>query len=196
MLVSFVSTLAILYQTLSPAQAERRPVPLALKQKVLKIVGISAVDDGSLDSGSSGSSIDVLQGICNPSGSASEAEPFHDSVLRISIKNTTGSFVRLKQFSYSIGNSDGAGTVFNSAPLALVGGGYVDTADEPTDVLALFLYARDGRKVFTRSPLPIRTDLGFRNVTVRLTGVTAARRKVRLVSRVTLSFGNFDRCDD
>lgn len=179
-----------------PAEAAPRRRIVFPKEKALRIVSVEAIDDGALGSESGTFGIDVRQGVCDADGGSPEAEPFFDSLLGISVLNTTGAFVRFTKFSYSVQNADGLGSKHNSTPIALVGGGYIESADDPSKIFALFLKAQSGGKLFNRAVQPIPADLGIRNVTVRLIGTTAARQKVRIRARIALSFGDIDRCDE
>jgi hypothetical protein len=156
-----------------------------------RILGLEAVDDGS---GSSGTvSIDVIQGTCG-TGTGATAEPFFDTLLKIKVFNGSNAEVLFNRFTYSINNFDGAGSKLNAVPLALVGTGRVPKGKDGTILVALFINAQGGRKRFTRSAVPIPSDLGFRNVTVTLQGRNARNQRIKVSARTALSFSNFDRC--
>jgi hypothetical protein len=170
---------------IAEAQSSRRP-----RARILNIESLDA--GGGLD-GSASTGIDVQQNLCG-SGTAATAEPFFDTALRMTVQNDSNADIVFRSFSYTVQNADGAGRKFNSVALAPVASGFVPSGDEPTKLIGLFLKAQNGTKVFTRTNQAIPATLGFRNVTVRLTGRTASGKAVRISARTAMSFGNFDRC--
>jgi len=162
--------------------------------------------------------IDVYLGSCgmvdqNGDGDKVDAcdlapEPFTDTLVKFSVTNTTSQRIFLRSFKYSISDSDGFGTPFESSQLAFSSGGEVGPSMS-AELTGLFLRGggsgnsscagypsgRIGlRKYFTGKSTPIPTDLGFKNVTFTLRGVDGSGRPIEVSGRAGLSFSNYDKC--
>lgn len=143
-------------------------------------------------------SIDVVQGTCG-TGSSATSEPFFDTLIGVNIKNTGSTPFDIRSFSYQILDSNGQGDSIKTAELAFTNAGEIAGAGSAggsveKQFIGLFAKASGGRKTFTGAPEPIPSDLGFKNVTVRVQGTSAFGEDIVLSTRFSMSFGNFNRC--
>ena len=161
----------------------------------VRITGVLAYDEGNLCSGTSTTSIDLIQGTCG-TGSEAEPEPFFDTAIGVSVLNESGEVVRFTSLEYSVENVDGFGTQFNSTSIALVGTLEVAPDGGSTSFCTIFAVAASGgasNKKFIGADSTIAFT-GLRNVTVRIHGRTASGVEVSLSARTALTFNNYNRC--
>lgn len=178
----------------------------------LRITSVSLRDTGDLseDGDSSTTAVDVGRETCD-NGTPSDAtddfcEPFFDTHLVITVQNDSNSNVTFTRFTYSLDNSDGTGTPFNSRGISPTESREIPAGGGEGSLIVLFLNATGtggsgcssggcaSGKLFTGSSTPISCGLGFRNVTVNLEGATSEGDPVTVTGRTALSFGSFDNC--
>jgi hypothetical protein len=137
-------------------------------------------------------SIDTLQGVCSTGDTAEEPEPFRDTYVGITIKNSASSTLRLQRLSYVLPRANGRKT-YTSPPLGFIGALEVAPNSEKT-IYAPIISQESGEKKLPRSRISVGKIIGFRTVTFRV-AATVANRPTTLSGAITLSFGNFDRCE-
>ena len=137
-------------------------------------------------------SIDTLQGVCSTGGGVEEPEPFRDTYVGITIKNSAPSTLRLQRLSYVIPRALGRKN-YNSPSLGFIGALEIAPNSEKT-IYAPILSQAAGEKKLPRSRISVPKIIGFRTVTFRV-GATVANRPLQLTGAMTLSFSNFDRCE-
>lgn len=137
-------------------------------------------------------SIDTVQGVCSEGGTNQEPEPFRDTYVGITIKNGATSTLRLQRLSYVLPRASGRKT-YTSPPLGFIGALEVAPNSEKT-IYAPILSQSSGEKQLPRSRISVAKIIGFRTATFRI-AATVANRPVNLSGAMTLSFGNFDRCE-
>ena len=170
-------------------------VASANADRLLKINGLTAVEE--LDDAAQGNaSIDVQQGLCGTGDSATD-EPFKDTLLRIAIHNELPYSVNFTRVSFVIPRASLTGRTVRTRRFALARTGEVPSnKDEDTNLYALFMDALGTGKAFAgESSALSSTYYGFKNVTVKLFGRTAAGRAIILTARTALSFDNIDECN-
>ena len=152
---------------------------------ILRILDV-AINDGGQDNTTS---IDTTQDDCDPSVSVVDAELFTDSTASLTVVNETSQLWRASSLQYSLQGNGSAS--FVSDPIAVQG--EVAGNGGQTTFTALIFKATGGGKRFVGDTANISfTDI--RNVTFRLTLEDQFGEEVTIVSRIALSFGNFDRC--
>lgn len=139
----------------------------------------------------SDASIDTVQGTCGE-GDSQKPEPFFDTYLAITIANRASSSLRLDRVSFTIPRLSGR-RAYRSPRLGFIGALEVPPDSEKI-VYAPILSQRNGRKRFQGVRVDSSSVIGFRTVSVLVTG-TVAQRQVQLPATLTLSFGDFDRCE-
>lgn len=137
-------------------------------------------------------SIDTVQGVCSSGAGAEEPEPFRDTYVGITIKNNSSSTLRLQRLSYVIPRASGRKN-YSSPSLGFIGALEVGPDTEKT-IYAPILSQSAGEKKLPRSRISVGKIIGFRTATFRVTG-TVANKPINLSGAITLSFGNFDRCE-
>lgn len=165
--------------------------PNGADSDTVRITTLSFVDLG--DSGTASTSIDTQQDVCE----STEAEPFFDTLLNVTVVNNSATLIRFTKLSYAVDNATGSNSaVLNSRELSLIGESAALAAGESSTVTSLVFDASGGRKAFVgqggNSLIPV--SLGFRTVTVRLFGTTDLGEEVIITGRTTLSFDDFDNC--
>lgn len=158
--------------------------------------GATSVTPGSP---SSNASIDIFQeSDCDGVESTVDPERFYDTYVNLEVQNNFTEDIRFSSLTYSVRNVDGQGTLFQSKQIGLTSnsGSSVGGNGGTTGILVpIFKAAQGGKYVGDPSGVGIRiTQVGFRTVTVTLSGQTASGRRVELTARSTASFGNYDRC--
>ncbi len=162
--------------------------------KTIKITAIDAVE--AADNAVTGTaSIDAQQGFCG-SGDDAQAEPFTDTLLRITLHNELSYNVTFTRVKFVIPGASASGRTVRTKRFALVRSGNVPPYDtEDTKLYALFMDARSGSKAFAGETQTLASSrYGFKNVTVQLSGKTAAGRKISISAKTALSFDDFDMC--
>ena len=157
-----------------------------------RILAIKALDQGSTDpSGEGDLSIDVEKDSCNDGSD----EPFNDTLLAITVRNSTGFIGRFRSSSYTIFNGNSDGSNIRGKKIALAQIGEVQPTSDGT-ILALFLDTTipDRKRAVGQSD-PIRTDLGIANVRVNLRGIDSSGKRIRVNAKPSFSFRNVDRCN-
>lgn len=168
----------------------------------VRVRAIEFLDQGETGVDASGTtSIDVDQGLCGTdcagAGAAScTAEPFFDTYIKITVINNSNQNIRFTSYRYSIPQATGTGTAtFTSEAIAFISDAEVSADGGETTFVALFLDAIDpGAKAFHGSSSGISDDLGFRNVSITLTGTNDAGETVTITGRSAASFDNFNNC--
>lgn len=168
----------------------------------VRINSIEFLDAGETSADAAGTtSIDVDQGLCGTdcagAGAAScTAEPFFDTYIKITVRNNSNQNVRFRSYRYSIPEATGTGTAtFTSESIAFISDAEISADGGETTFVALFLDAIDpGDKAFHGSSSAISDDLGFRNISVTLSGTNDAGETVTVTGRNAASFDNFNNC--
>jgi len=158
-----------------------------------EITDINVYDEG--DAGSSSEialSIDTTQDQCTD-GTKQTPEPFFDSVAAITISNPSTTTFRASRLRYELRNL-GLRKRYRSPLLAPSGPLEVKSKEQST-VYVPILSIGNGIKVFPRTNSLASDVIGLRTVKFTLTGRLGSR-PVTLKAHTTLSFSNFDRCQN
>lgn len=146
-------------------------------------------------------SIDVTQDICDPVDENNDGifesftpETFSDSSVSIMLYNrgTVSAFVR--GISITVPRATSDGKTLRSKWLAPISDPTVPPGDAGTLVKFLVFDAASGLKYVPGKSQNFPSNLGFRNVTIRLRGVSARATSFNLSLKHALSFDNFNRC--
>ena len=159
-----------------------------------RITAIDFLDSGETSADASGShSVDVVKGTCGDAPSTTP-EPFYDTLVRLQVRNDYLMKVRLSRVRYTLSNPYGSGGRFTSSKLSPAQGFEVDARGGTAKVLSFFLDASGAAKRYAGGSTNIPADLGFRNVTFRITGRTTAGRTVTASARASVSLDDHNRC--
>ena len=159
-----------------------------------RITAIDFLDNGETSADASGGhSVDVVKGVCGEDPSTTP-EPFFDTLVRLQVRNDHLTKVRISRIRYNLSNPYGPGGRFTSSRLSPAQGFEVDARGGTATVLSFFLDASGAAKTYAGGRTSIPADLGFRNVTFRVTGKTTAGRTVTASARVSVSLDDFNRC--
>lgn len=173
-----------------PRAAGERPLTndvseAAFTSRKARITAVTAIDTGDDEKTTA---IDVVRTVCDDSS----AEPFYDSLLKITVVNDSLGTLQIQRVRYEVPRAYGTRAKFKSRRLVPIGSGYVPPGE--TSFQALFLDATENGKTYHAKTTPIPADLGFRNVTVTLEGRDSRGAKFTLQARTALSFDEVDRC--
>lgn len=158
--------------------------------RITKVVGYDHGEVGA--SAKSTSSLDVVQHSC-PTQEDS-LEPFHDTVVGITVENSSSQLIRLNSFRYKVlGRKKKR---FRSRKIALSGIGEI-APFESEEVYALFLDTVGAAKHFIGSAQSVseRDNIGIVNIRFLLFGEDASGRAVRLRAKSSFSFDDVERCE-
>ncbi len=175
----------VLLTLLSASQGYAQPLPH------LRVTAVSAYDQGET-SDSRDFAIDVLRQTCDPTATPPVAEAFHDTLLGITVINSTNVIARLKRIRFRIPRIAGKRR-YRSRFAALASIGEVAPGSS-AEFLAFFAHAAGGNKYLPGSSEPISELTGIRNIRIFLTGVNALGKRVRLTAKTSLVFRDVDRC--
>lgn len=119
-------------------------------------------------------------------------EPFTDAFLRFTVQNNSGQTVNISSFRYTV--PDVSGSNFTSNIIAVSGNnGLTIAPGDSADLSGFFALAGSGVKTFVGSSTAIG-NLGFRNVTLTVSGVTDAGEEFDLSAITGVSLQNHDNC--
>jgi hypothetical protein len=178
--------------------------------KEVSITGIAIFDQAQeVPSGESGYQsgfgdlgIDVSQLDCDPSPTVIEPEIFADTIIGFDVENNEATAINFSRSSFTVTNSDGSGTPFNSAEFALINADEVkgeDSTGKPGRTRFIGYMTKVGAnssngKVLVGNSSALPFEDWVSNVTFRLYGVTSAGEEVTTTLRTSIAFGNYDRC--
>lgn len=161
-------------------------------------LGGAQFSDGGVEATSS---IDVTQDICNPTDENNDGvidtfvpEIFSDSIVTIKVYNRGLTSVYVNAISISVPRATSDRKTLRSKWLAPISDPTVPPGSSGTSIQFLIFDAESGKKRVPGKQQNFADNLGFRNVTISLRGVTAQGSKFNLSTRHALSFDNFDRC--
>lgn len=177
--------------------------------ELVQVTAIAFFDSGDVNTTFGGDlgdlQVDVSQGTCGEAPDLT-AEPFFDSVVGIDVRNFLDDSVNFSQMNYTVENSNGAGASFTSQRFALINadeapGQGGDGAPGERRFLGFFAKAVDGalsgEKVLNGASTNLPPNGNWiSNVTFRVFGVSASGREVSASLRVSIAFGNYNRCGE
>lgn len=169
-------------------------VPCMASADSLRVTSIEVLDEGSIAEGSVGSlSVDLMQGICGEIPNQTE-EPFFDSVIATSVHNPTASELAVKRIQYQMRLSPG-GRVVRSAAMSPISTELIAPRASGR-ILSYFLKAANGSKKLEGHEASLDTGLGIQHLRVglKLRSANGSRRWIR--KRVSMAFGDYNRCGD
>lgn len=158
-----------------------------------RVLGIEILDEGEYAAGTVGSlSVDLHQGLCGEVPDETD-EPFYDSVVATTIHNPLPVEVNVRSVRYRLRISKTARAV-RSRRLAVSSPATIDPKSDGR-VLSLFLKTDNGTKKLLNFSEGLATDLGLQHVQVLLVLRTGTGSKYRIRKRVSMAFGEYDRCE-
>jgi hypothetical protein len=155
----------------------------------VRIIAVSGIDNGSLDSESASYSFDVIQDLCDEDEEI--YEPFYDSLIAFTIINESSNLIRISSIKFKLRES---GRTIRTRRVMPIGNTEIP-AKEEKNIYSLFLDASEGFKYFNGSDQPISENLGIKNISIIVNGYYSNGRKFRIKSKVAFGFGNEDRCE-
>lgn len=169
-------------------------VPLGANADSLRVLSIEVLDEGSISAGSPGSlSVDLAQGVCGEEPDTTE-EPFFDTVIATTVHNPTGLEVAVKRVRYRMRLRSGE-RVVRSAAMSPISTEVI--APRSTGrILSYYLKAANGAKKLMGHEEPLDSGLGIQHLRVflKVRSSNGAQRSIR--KRVSMAFGDYDRCGD
>ena len=156
----------------------------------IRITAIAVIDNGAAENSAPIPMVDTVRGLCG-SFEDPTPEPFYDSVVSISVVNTTRTLAKFKSLSYSLSMN---GVPFSSDTIAPGNFFEVPAGGKATLVASLFTRIDEGRKFFVGSSDPIPEYAGPIAVNFVLTGKRGRKKNVSVSATTTVSFSNYNRC--
>ncbi len=127
-----------------------------------------------------------------PTAVAIVPEPFTDAFVKFTVENQSGQTVNISSFRYTVPNFNGSS--FTSSIVAVSGNnGLTIASDGSAELRGFFAIAGSGVKQFIGSDDAIG-GLGFRNVTLTVSGVTDAGEEFELTAISGVSLQNYNNC--
>ena len=161
-------------------------------------LGASQFSDGDEEATTS---IDVIQDICNPVDDNNDGvidsftpETFSDSTVSITVYNHGTTSVSIRSLAITVPRATSDRKTLRSKWLAPISDPTVMPGETGTTVKFLVFDAEAGNKRVPGNLQNFPSNLGFRNVTIKLRGKTARGEAFTLSARHALSFDNFNRC--
>lgn len=168
--------------------------PLTAGADSLRVTSIEVLDEGTISAGSVGSlSVDLAQGLCGEAPDQSD-EPFFDSVIATNIYNPTNLELAVKRVRYQMRITAG-GRVVRSAALSPISTEVI--APRSTGrILSYYLKAASGAKKLIGHESPLDTELAIQHLRVALKVRSANGSQRWIRKRVSMAFGDYNRCGD
>lgn len=161
----------------------------------VRITLVEFIDDGGA---TTTSSIDTRQDTCNEGDSDETCEEFFDTSVQFTVVNNSNQVVDAVSYTYTVSDSNGSGSSYTSPSLALNGQEVLPSGGTAT-FTALFAEVISGvdadscplGKRFTDNSTAIPSDLGFTNITFRITVRNENGDSDVISVRGSASFDNF-----
>ncbi len=152
--------------------------------------GTTAINSITFDDGTitGTQSIDIQQ---NPNCGTDLANPtpeaFGDTMVHITITNSSASTITVPSYTFSVGSS------FQSSVIALGGESMTVAPGASATFTSVFAYQNNTAKYFSGEDAPISVS-GVQNVEIAVQVISADGNTYELLGEVALKFANIDRC--
>lgn len=158
----------------------------------VRITGINFEDVGKEVDGTIDTAVIVD---CDSETDGNQTEPFTDAFVKFTINNQSGQTINFTSFTYTVPDFSGT-TDLDSSRVDFTGNNGLTIASGDSGTLkGFFTRANGGVKNFIGSSVAIG-ELGFRNITFTVTGITDSGEEVEMSASAGATLQDYNNCAD